>query len=260
MAVSNEIINILYLEDDFKSCPIDFSSIRQHNRFKLSLAVNCEEARKLIRTTKFDLFILDIEIKTSRESGIQFAEELRMHSLYTSTPIIFVSIHTHYSSTLLTHIKNSSFLPKPIDTAILIEQICLMLNFPKYIKKYYSYESLIIPTASNAYLEIKPNQLSYIEAIGKDIVIQYINGKTIHLPSKYGIFKNITTQIQDRNIDCLRQIHRSIIININQISKIHIEKNIGFVYLFADKDPKPLGVRYRYNLSDYIQEADKNVF
>lgn len=260
MAITNEKINILYLEDDLKSCPIDLSSIRQHQRFKLSLAINCEEARRLIKTAKFDLFILDIEIKASRESGIQFAEELRMDPIYTSTPIIFTSVHTHYSSALLTHIKNSSFLPKPIDAAVLIEQICLMLNVPEYIKRHYSYESLIIPTASNAYFEVMPNQLSYIEAIGKDIVIQYINGKVLNLPGKYGIFKNITTQIHDRNIVCLRQIHRSIIININQISRIHIEKNIGFVYLFADKNPKPLGVRYRCNLSDFIREADKNAF
>lgn len=258
MQISNKTINILYMEDDLETNPIDFSNIKGYEKFCFSVATNCEEARELIGKTKFDVFILDIEIKSSRESGIQFAEEIRIDPQYSSTPIIFTSEHTHYSFALLSYIKHSSFLSKPVQAEALIEQIYLMLNIPEYQRKYYSYETLMIPTASNAYLEIKPNQISYIEAIGKDLIIQYISGKTVRIPTKYGIFKNVTEQLKGRNVACLRQIHRSIIINIHQISDIFIEKNVGFVYLFAEEKPKPLGIRYRSNLSDFIKEGKKN--
>ena len=251
MLTTDKQFHILYLEDN----PIDLSSVQGRENLIFKAARNCEEARRLIRTTNFDLFVLDIEIKASRESGIQFAEELRTDPHYSTTPIIFASAHTHYSSSLLVHIKNSSFIPKPFDPSTLHDQICLMLNIPEYTKKHYSYASLIIPTRGNTYIEAKSGDISYIEEIGKEIIIQYINGETLRFSSRYGTFKKITDQISGKKISCLRQIHRSVIININQISDIRTQKNIGCVYLFADEKPKPIGIRYRQNLSDFIQEA-----
>lgn len=255
MLKTNKQFNVLYLEDNFEDNHIDLSSIQGQENFIFTLASNCDEARKQIRTTNFDIFILDIEITTSRKSGIQFAEELRTIPQYFSTPIIFVSVHTHYSSSLLSYIKNSTFISKPFNPSFLHDQICLMLNIPGYTKKHYINESLIISTTGNTYIEAKPNDISYIEAIRNNIVIQYINGETLRLSGRYGIFKKIINQISDKNISCLRQIHRSVIININQISDIRIERNTGCVCLFADKKPKPIGIKYRQNLSDFIQEA-----
>lgn len=250
----NKIFNVLYLDDDI-SISLPDIYLAEKYRIHFVIAHDCEKARKLLLKAKFDAFILDIEIKDSRETGIEFAEELRTSSTYYATPIIFISMHTHYSSRLLSHIKNSSFLSKPTSEEKLIEQFSLMLNIPEYITKFYSFQPLIITIANETKLEISPNKLSFIEAYGKEITFQYIDGKTIHLLCKYGTFKNILNQIKEKDINCLRQIHRSVIINIKQIRKLHLENHIGDVYLFADDIPKPLGIKYRCNVAEFITEG-----
>lgn len=249
----NKVFNVLYLEDDLNINPSEIS-LDDKSVIRLVIARTCEEARNLYSSFRFDAFILDIEIKDSRETGIEFAEELRTNNIYCTTPIIFLSMHSHYSSKLLNHIKNSSFISKPTSNSKIIEQFSLMLNLPEYITKYYSFQSLIISTDSNTKLEIYPNKLSFIEANGREITFQYMDGKTVKLLCKYGTFKNILAQINEKNIACLRQIHRSIIVNIKQIRDIYIENHIGYVYLFADNVPKPLGIRYRHNVVEFIKE------
>lgn len=249
----NKIYNVLYLDDDINISNSNLS-LSEKYIIKLTIAHDYETARKLYLAKHFDAFLLDIELSNSRETGIEFAEELRTNPHYYSTPIIFVSMHTHYASPLLTHIKNSSFITKPTNEAKLIEQLSLMLNIPEYITTFYSFKSLIITTQNDTKLEITPNKISFIEANGRELTFQYIDGKTVQLSCKYGVFKNILQQIKENEISCLRQIHRSIIINIKQIKKIHLENHIGYVYLFADPNPKPLGIKYRCNLTKFITE------
>ena len=245
---------ILYLEDDYGSFGTDLTKLRRPKSMRIYIADCCQKARELIDAADFDLFILDIEIKGSRESGIQFAEELRTSEKYAQTPIIFASMHSHYSSSLLSHIKNSAFLKKPFDLSALEDQICLMLNIPEYVKRYYSPDTIAVQTSGGVAFEIKPNAVSFIEAVGKDIVIQYQSGKTVCIAGQYGVFKSILSQIQSRGVDCLRQIHRSVIINVNQISRIELSKNVGQAYLFGDDTPKPIGIRYRENIAEFIGE------
>ncbi len=130
-----------------------------------------------------------------------------------------------------------------------------MLGIEPYVKAHYTYENLIILTQSDITLKLAPNKISFIELIDKDILISYTDGKCVKIPCKYGVFKNILSQISMRNISCLRQIYRSIIINVNQIANIQINRNIGNVYLFGEDKPKPLGIKYRCNLQEFISEV-----
>lgn len=243
---------VLYLEDDVQNIAINFSDIQTLLGVQFVLTQTVEDAVRLIKSEHFDLFILDIEIKHERATGIQLAEHLRQLPSYTTIPIVFTSMHTHYSHWLFSKIRNCSFLPKPFAQEDLITEIGMALGIPQYVKKHYASPPLILPFGKETHIEIDPHKVSYIEATNHSLLVQYIDGESIQASASSGVLKNILEQIYAQHITCLRQIYRSIIINVNQIKKVELEKNIASVYLFNEAKALPLGMRYRENIQEFV--------
>lgn len=245
-------IQILYLEDDSDQLP-DTEKIKNEFNADIHFVTNYTSALEIIDKISVGLFILDIEIKNERCSGIQLAETIRQNSKYITTPVIFISMHTHFSGILLSKIKNCVFLPKPIDGANLIQQIGINLGLAKYINTYYSTPPLLFPSLKGCFVEVDSKNICYISVNRRDLLVQCISGETFTIKNQTGYFKKLLMQIHDNKIDFLRQIYRSVIININQISHIETDKNVGYVYLFGDDTPQPLGIKYRENVSEFIR-------
>lgn len=244
--------HVLYLEDDTQDIAINFSDIQNLLDIQFVFAQTVEDAVRLIGSNHFDLFILDIEIKHERATGIQIAEQIRRSPSYATTPILFTSMHTHYSNWLFSKIRNCAFLPKPFTQEDFIAEIGIALGIPQYWKKHYASPVLLLPLGKEIHIEIDPHKVSYIEATNRSLLIQYIDGESIQTAVFSGVFKNILEQIQTHRVTCLRQIYRSIIINVNQIKKIELKKNIASIYLFNEAKPLPLGMRYRKNIQEFV--------
>ena len=250
--VKSSKYNVLYVEDDPANVGVDFERLKNVLPIQLAVIPSLKDTKEIIETYHFDLFILDIEITGERSTGIQFAEQIRQMPLYAMTPIIFTSMHSHYSHWLLSTIQHCSFLPKPFTEEVLENEIGVALGLHEYIEEKYTSPSLLLSYGRDAALEIDPLTVSYIEVTNRTVFIQYINGQTLNIKCISGMLKALIEQIETKHISCLRQIYRSIIINVNQIKSIEMKKNIATVQLFSETQPFPVGMNYRNNLLEFI--------
>lgn len=245
----------LCLEDDYYSIKEEMLIFQQVLHVKVLRSKNYSQALHLLSGHRFQLFILDIELKGERSTGIQFAEVIRTQPNYVCTPILFVSVHSHFSYMLLSRFQNSAFLRKPFSSEALIEQCGTLLNIPKYVQRHYQAPMFTIYVSKETQLELSPETISYIEANSKALDIQYIDGHLEHFRCCSGAFKKLIEQIENSRTCRLRQIHRSIVVNIDQIRYVEIQRNTGDVWLFNDDNPKPLGIRYRHNISELFENV-----
>lgn len=243
---------VLYLEDDFKHMAQDITLLQQKLPIRLALAASVAKAKGMMDTYDFDLFILDIEIAGERNSGIQLAEYIRQQPRYAAVPIVFTSMHTHYSHWLFSSIHNCSFLPKPFTEDAILTEIGAALGIAPYINRRYVPVPLLIPYHRDAYIEVPATAVSYIEVVNRCLAVQYIDGEALQFKNASGMFKSILEQLEEHHISCLRQIYRSIIINVNQIKDIQTDKSTAYVQLFHEPRPFPLSTIYRDNLREFL--------
>lgn len=83
--------NILCLEDNFPEIEQAMRALQKKLKARIYIAGNYAEAEKLLSARHFDLFILDIEMKGERSTGIQLAESVRTMHLYSTVPPPFFS-------------------------------------------------------------------------------------------------------------------------------------------------------------------------
>ncbi len=209
-------------------------------------------ALELLNDNTIDAFIVDIELSEGRHTGIQLVDVIRDDPSHTKTPVVFVSIHSHFSGRLLTTVQNSAFLTKPVQPAELLSAVGALLGIPRYVKQLPSSPTLIIPVQPNKHIEIDPKNISYIELSHNMLTIQYIDGQALCTKCANGCLKSILEQIEMYPITHLRHVYRSLIINIDQIKKIEFNGNKGTIRLFGDTKPKPLGYKYREQLSELL--------
>lgn len=210
------------------------------------------DAAALLEHKQFDAFILDIELSNSRHTGIQLADRIRSQSAHATTPIVFVSMYSHYSMRLLSAVNNSAFLSKPVHPNDLLYTVGAALGIATYVDRNRRYEPFVIPLSQGGFLEVDPKGISYIEVNRNQLTVQYIDGQTVRTKCAHGCFKALLDRIDEQSIAHLRQIYRSIIVNIDQIKTLEFNGNVGTVYLFGDPEPKPIGSLYKHNLKELL--------
>ena len=243
--------NVLCMEDNLSEVKHELLGLQQLSA-KIYIANSYSQAIKLLSEIHFHLFILDIEIKGERSTGIQLAEIVRANPVYICTPILFMSVHSHFSYRMLSHFHNSAFIKKPFSAEELVLQSGILLNIPKYIQSYYQTPTFTLCVSKQTQIELSAHSISYIEVNHKTLDIQYIDGRLEHFRCLSGAFKSFIKQIENHPVCNLRQIHRAIIVNIDQIRHVETQRNAGLVWLFNDNKPKPLGISYRGNIAEFL--------
>lgn len=243
---------VLCVDDHIEELSSLFVTVRQELGVDIITATSYEAAKRLLENSKIDAFVLDIELSAERSTGIQLANHIRSLPEYITTPIIFVSMYSHYSKRLLSTIQNSAFLSKPLRPQEFMNTLGFCLGIVEYVKQSRPHEPFRIPIQKSGYLEINPQDISYIEVNRNVLTVQYIRGETLTTKCANGSFKSILEQIEEHSITHLRQIYRSIIINIDQVKEIDLKGNIGSVTLFGDPNPKPVGSMYQHHLDDLL--------
>lgn len=246
--------NVLCMEDNLPEVKRELLGLQQQLRARVYVANSYSHALKLLSEIQFHLFILDIEIKGERSTGIQLAETIRTNPNYICTPILFMSIHSHFSYRMLSRFQNSAFLKKPFSAEELILQSGTLLNIPEYVQRYYQAPTFTISVSKQTQIELSAKSISYIEVNNKTLDIQYIDGRLEHFRCLSGTFKALIKQIEGYPACNLRQIHRAIVVNVDQIRRVEIQKNAGLVWLFNDDKPKLLGISYRENLAEFLAD------
>ncbi len=248
-------LRILYLEDHPHEIEQLLPEVQARFHAEVDLAENFEQAHACLQTGRYDLFLLDIEIDGSRVTGIRLAEKIRQDPRYVTAPIIFTSMHTHHSHRLLSTLQHISFLAKPFTAEQLCLQIGVALGLPEYLENYYRPAPLRLPISHHSAVEVEPDEIAFIEFSGGRLILQYINGEQLTVSRKFCSFGEVLRQIDELQLTFLRQIYRSIIVNVDQIRTVEVEKNTAFVWLFHDDTPKPLAYHYRKNIAEYLPEG-----
>ncbi len=241
---------VLCVDDHIEDLSTAFAAMRKELDIDLITATSYEAAKQLLSTSAIDAFLLDIELSDDRSTGIQLANDIRRLPQYATTPIVFVSMYSHYSHRLLSTVQNSAFLTKPIRSQELLSTLGAFFGIAAYM--HPNYEPFRIPIHKSGYIEINPRDISYIDVNRNELTVQYISGETVTAKCVHGCFKSILDQMEAQSISHLRQIYRSIIINIDQVKEIDLKGNIGTVTLFGDPTPKPVGSMYKHHLSDLL--------
>lgn len=230
-------------------------ALRERFGAKVDLAENFEQAQAYLSDRRYDLFLLDIEIDGSRVTGIRLAEKIRQDPGYAAAPIIFTSMHTHHSHRLLSALQHVSFLAKPFTAEQLFLQIGVALGLPEYLENYYRPAPLRLPLSAHSAVEVEPDEIAFIELSGGRLILQYINGEQLTVSRKFCPFGEVLRQIDELQLTFLRQIYRSVIVNVDQIRTVEMRKNTALVWLFHDDTPKPLAYHYRKNIAEYLPEG-----
>ncbi len=241
---------ILYLEDDFASLPVDWCALQSDLSTKLIPTDSAEEAMQILQRETIDLFVLDIEL-ANNHNGVLVAERIRRIPAYATTPIVFVSTHSHLSHRLISAVRNCAFLPKPFSYERLLTELGLALGLEEFTKRQFPTALLRIAGRGNTAFEIDPLAVCYVEIIGRTLQIQYADGHSECLPN-HGIFQGLLTHITAGRAPCLRQIYRSVIVNLNCVRRVEVTKNVAQVHLFHVSHPLPLGMKYRDNLHELL--------
>lgn len=209
-------------------------------------------AQVLLEEYSIDLFILDIEITGERTTGIQLAQAIRHIPRYTRTPILFISMYSHYSRHLLSSIPHCAFIAKPFSPSVLVEKAGILLGLTPYVERSYKQAILVVTTRQGSVVELDARRISYLELVRNELIVQYSDGERLRFHAAHGCLKNILLQLAEKEITYLRQVYRSVVINVEQIKRLDLQKNSGDVWLFGDETAKPVGVRYRANLAEFL--------
>lgn len=243
---------VLCVDDHIEDLSSVFATIRKELCVDMITATSYEAAKQLLGMSKIDAFVLDIELSDERSTGIQLANLIRSLPQYATTPIVFVSMYSHYSRRLLSTIQNSAFLTKPLRPQELLLTLGAFFGIAAYMHQAHTYEPFRIPIHKSGYMEIDPRDISFIEVNRNELTVQYIHGERVTVKCVHGCFKSILDQIEAGSVTHLRQVYRSIIINIDQVKEIEFKGNIGSVTLFGDREPKPVGSMYKHQLSELL--------
>ena len=191
-------------------------------------------------------FILDIEMKSQKYSGIQVAEKIRQNPLFITTPIIFLTSYGHFGRGALQHIHYYHFMNKPYAMSFFIQILSEAISPPSPNSMQIS--TLLLESTHYTY-ELPTEDISCIEQFGSKIVVTDLLGKESTYIVKTNAFSHICGQIKELEHCPLHQVHRSVVINFNRIQKIDWKKNYATVWLFNIAIGKPVGRTYLNTLS-----------
>ena len=245
--------NIFLLEDDSD----ELNRIKDTLELRLPVQIfpiPDSEASIQIIQKHYDIFsayILDIEMSGQKYSGIQVAEAIRNQPQCALVPIIFLTSHAHFGAGGLHYIHYYEFFQKPCDVDRLVATLQEALSINS-INEHSEHTTINIES-NHLSVELDLEDISCIEIFGTQLYVTDLLGKVATYKVKPNVFSSICQRLKTMGNCSLRQIHRTVIINVNRIKRIEWRKNTATVWLFNVKDWKPAGKTYLNVLSPYSE-------
>lgn len=245
---------VFLLEDNRRELEYTKKILEQALNVTVVVSDNADETMPLLTNdiSRFNAFVLDIEMEGQTYSGIDVAKAIRSNKKCALSPIIFLTSYSHFGNGVLKQLHYYDFISKSAPIEQLVAVLQQALGLEKRMPTFLDRPKLIID-GRKFQTEISADRISCIEQFGNELVVTDYSGKTERYFTKSRAFESICDQIAAIS-DCpLEQIHRSVIINVLRIKSIDMEKNTGRVTLFNISDKKPAGKTYLYKLSAYIE-------
>ena len=139
--IQNKKPSILYVEDDVVSQ--EYVEIALKRKFDLEIVENSCEALKKVEEKNYDLFLIDINLKTKMD-GVELLKAFRNQKNYANIPAIAITAYAmKYDEEDFLKEGFSAYLPKPMEMKELVEIIEANLNGINYysdnnsVRKYF---------------------------------------------------------------------------------------------------------------------------
>ncbi|MFR8088431.1 MAG: LytR/AlgR family response regulator transcription factor [Lachnospirales bacterium] len=215
-----------------------------------------KEAIEWIKNHRYAVFLLDIEIAGSGVTGIHLAEWIRQQSVYLNTPIIFISNHRHLRNRVLQRVCSYDFLVKPYEPGELIETVGEALGIREYLRKKYEQAETLQFRLGHTICRYNVNEIACIQLLKGVLTIMRISGRVEEIRAEKGVFDEVLKQLSEQKIDRLRRIHRTILVNIDQIQRVEGEGRELTVYLFNCSQPLPVSRGFRENIREILMDEE----
>jgi len=117
---------MLLLEDDDLSVNVMKRIFR--DEFEMSVCDSAEEFYEKYRNNKFDIIIMDISLKGSK-NGLELIKEIKEDPSYNGAPVLCLTAHAQ-TKMRLTALESGSdlFMTKPVNTKMLKEAVEFILK------------------------------------------------------------------------------------------------------------------------------------
>lgn len=197
-------------------------------------ALNASDVIKYSENNKFDVVILDINLK-SNMTGCDIADIIRKR--HKNAYIIFTTGHLEYALIAYKY-KTFDYLPKPIVDEKLEETILrLMEDIEQAPTKFIR--------LNNNKTIINENEINFIKKDGMKLVF-CTNSRNYEV---YSSFNKIQSCLPGNFVRC----HKSFIVNIKNISDINYNKN---TILFAPNNFCSIGAKYKNKILEVLKNGN----
>jgi len=187
-------------------------------------AADFEEARNIISEERPDLLFLDVDL-----NGLISLDLL--NTIGYQPMVIFITSHTDFAIKAF-ELNAVDYLLKPISIERLtkaIEKVSNKWEDTSFVDDYntkFSADHIILLSFDNKMSFVRIKDINYIEAYGNYTKVNLVDGK---LSVTYNSIKNWDTKLPE---DLFIQVHRSTIVNLNNVTKIEKWANdTGRLYL-----------------------------
>lgn len=169
----------------------------------VTLASNANEAIEAMKVDKFDVIFLDINMP--QVSGLELGYELKY--LDQDVAIIFQTAYEEHALKAF-DIGAVGYLVKPYS----LEQVKQSVERVK-VEKTKDEELRILSKSGDSYLLLKPEEIYYVKADLSEVILRSAKGFSYYAQK----ISDIQTKLEGHNFV---RIHRSYLININEIKEI----------------------------------------
>ncbi len=234
------MVNILLVEDDTAAAALIHRFLNHlPQAYHLSVCTHAGEAFSLAQTTRFDLFLLDIQLPDYQ--GTKLGKQIRTLPQYKFTPLLFTTELSGEELDAYREIKCYDFLVKPITEKQFLTAVRNALEMGAQLAA----PSPVLRLEQKGFVfEYELCDLLYVESYGKRLVI--------HSASSGGLLSDqisgysLARILELAGIEHLVQCHKSYLINPQKIRKV--DKTNQELFLRGYEQPIPIGEKYRRNL------------
>lgn len=211
-------LSIAIIEDDVRFADEIETMIRKMGYRQLSRTDNAAEALELLLIDSPDFVIMNIDIQ-GRMSGIEIAEKIA----HLKIPILFFAASKNEAIyQRAQQIGAVGYLLKPINEYTLETALrSVLLTLSKFKSDTQQYDTLVQQDTiyfkrRNAYEKMRIREIRYISSDGNYTHVHGIHQKEYLASTRLNEFSNMLPRQQ------FLQIHRSFIVNLEQISSVKI--------------------------------------
>lgn len=190
------------------------------------------QALKIIQKNDIDIFLIDIQLEDG--NGYELAKRIRKIDRYKLNHIVFITAVPTHAMMAYENIHCYSYILKPIDQALLEEQLFTLIKFGTNKMEKDDVIKLELDLKSCKYI-INADEVIYLEAINQK---KYLITTKDRIELTRTTMKSMMNKLPDFFIRC----HKSFIINKNRIE--FVDKANRTIRMDGTDEMIPIGRKY----------------